>query len=114
MSTPDPRLASLDAAMRQAAAAAGRWGGAPPPMIRPGPAAIARGANPGGVVIHVYAATVPPVLLLTQRVGREAAGIVAAAHEAAAVADIAGALETCLVAYDGDTGERFTAADWLR
>lgn len=113
--TPDPRLASLDAAMRYAAAAAGRWGGAPPPLVRPGPLSIAPRACPGGVVIHVWAATVPPLLLLTQRVGP--ADDVEAAAERAAL-EASRALEAdaavCLVAYDGDTGARFSGPDWLR
>jgi hypothetical protein len=75
-------------------------------VIRPGPQSITPGICPGGVVIHVYA--VPSqVLLLSQRIGPRD-DVYAAAERAAAV----DAAAVCLVAYDGDTGERYSADDW--
>jgi hypothetical protein len=78
-------------------------------MIHPGPPTIRPGMCPGGVVIHVYAATDPPVLLLT-RCYRSGDPIEKSAErDANATADTEA---VCLVAYDGDTGDRYSAIDW--
>jgi len=84
-----------------------------PPFIRPGPARIEPGACPGGVVIHVYTATVPPVLITTHAL-RPGDDVAATAEQDAAVFDAFTAEASCLVAYDGDTGERFSAEAWHR
>jgi hypothetical protein len=80
-------------------------------VISPGPPSLEPGAAPGGVVIHVYA--VPSGLLLavsTNATPTQAA--YAAGLDAAAVA-LAYAGDVCLVAYDGDTGARYTADAWV-
>lgn len=79
-------------------------------MIRPGPYRLAPGLAPGGYVIHVYA--VPSgALLWAGTVGPSLGDVERAAAEAARAA----ALETttCHVAYDGDTGVRLAALEWL-
>lgn len=82
-------------------------------MIRPGPPSITPGSCRGGVVIHVYSATRLPVLLLVRRLGpgdpiETAAWLDGLATEANDVREV------CLVGYDGDTGERYTAEAWAR
>jgi len=77
-------------------------------FVRPGPASIEPGACPGGVVIRVYA--VPSgTLVIEQRIGPgsdvEAAATLAAELDAPGWA-------ACLVAYDGDTGERAGPLEW--
>jgi hypothetical protein len=72
--------------------------------IRPGPARIEPGRCPGGVVVRVYATSDPPALVVEQPLG-PGDDIDGAAGLAAALADDAG-WAACLVAYDGDTGER--------
>jgi hypothetical protein len=75
--------------------------------IRPGPPSIGPGIMPGGVVIQVY--SVPTQRLLVTRHARDQDEV-----ERYAVADAAAAerrmwpddVGVCLVAYDGDTGER--------
>jgi hypothetical protein len=82
-------------------------------MIRPGPASIEPGAAPGGVVIHVYA--VPSARLLIES---HATTLADAAYRAGLDADDVTAqlraddAGVCLVAYDGDTGARYTAEQW--
>jgi hypothetical protein len=61
-------------------------------------------------VVHLYATTDPPTLLVVQRL-RYDSDIESAAEMAAALHDGSG-WDACLVAYDGDTGERFDAAAW--
>lgn len=72
--------------------------------IRPGPPSIEPGRSPGGVVVRVYATSDPPTLVIEQalRLGDD---IDEAATLAAALSDASG-WHACLVAYDGDTGER--------
>jgi selenophosphate synthetase-related protein len=72
-------------------------------MFQPGPLSIDPGACPGGVVIRVYD--------LDGRMLRSS--LVPADGDIAAVADIDDNDGLILVAYDGDDGHRFTAADWL-
>lgn len=82
-------------------------------MIHPGPPQIEPGVYPGGVVIHVY--DVPSGVLVTTSMSRSLAE---ASHNAATDADVTVLFArpdrwgVCLVAYDGDTGERFDADDW--
>lgn len=67
------------------------------------------GANPGGVIFHVY--EVPSGRLLhVSAVAPGTPDAIAQTAEADALAalDLTGA-EVCLVAYDGDTGHRYTA-----
>ena len=82
-------------------------------MIRPGPPNIGPGACPGGVVIHIYAAREPPVLLTVSDIGPDDHPEQAAAAAADVTALLADGSAVCLVAYDGDTGERFTADEWM-
>jgi hypothetical protein len=80
-------------------------------VIRPGPDAIAAHACPDGVVIHCYTTTVPWALVFTRRYHVDDA----LEERATADAERAMALtngSVCLVAYDGDSGERFPAAAW--
>ena len=82
-------------------------------LIRPGPERILPGLVPGGVVIHVYA--VPTCRHLLTRQSRSVAET---EHYAPQDADqamnvlTAHELGVCLVAYDGDTGERMGADAW--
>lgn len=76
-------------------------------MIRPGPPAILPASAPGGVVIHVY--SVPAADLLLVQHFPFGAPVDKAAESAADY--VLGRIEpgqvgTCLVAYDGDSGER--------
>jgi hypothetical protein len=83
-------------------------------MIRPGPPSIATGQAPGGVVVRVY--SVPDqALLLEQHLTRDAD----VEHLAISGADIVDALtdpggEVCIIAYDGDSGERVSIRDAMR
>lgn len=82
-----------------------------PLFISPGPDRIEPSQHPGGVVIHIYAATDPPLLVTTHKLG-PGDDIEAAAEGDAAAFDAFTAGPSCLVAYDGDTGERFPAEAW--
>jgi hypothetical protein len=78
-------------------------------VIRPGPLSLPPGQCPGGVVIHVY--SVPScVLLLTQHVPVTANVEHAAVAAGERVANVP--TDVCLVAFDGDSGERYSAGDW--
>lgn len=71
---------------------------------RPGPSKIDAGRAPGGVVIHIYnragellvESAVAPHDDVRTRAERDADLVIAATGE----------LDTCLVAFDGDSGER--------
>ena len=79
-------------------------------MIRPGPASIEPGTHPGGVVIHVYEVPSQRLLAVSNARGTDAELRVIALADADAVErriDVA-ADGVCLVAFDGDTGERMT------
>jgi len=68
---------------------------------------IEPGRCPGGVVIQVYAAKTTPELIVEQRLHP--------GDDEAEAAEFAAGLyngEVCLVAFDGDTGERFAREDW--
>jgi hypothetical protein len=80
-------------------------------MIRPGPPALEPNAAPGGVVFHVYAVPSGDLLAVSS-----AATPIQAAYVAGMDADLvalAHAGDVCLVAYDGDTGERYDADAWV-
>ena len=84
-----------------------------PNEFHPGPATIGPGCNPGGVVIHIYGA--PSAKLLTiSHVGilSSAAWQAGLDHDKAQARLPKSDVGFCLVAFDGDTGERFTAEDW--
>jgi len=76
-------------------------------LIQPGPPALEPGLRPGGVVIHVYATTDPPTLVTEQLLG-PGDDIELAAHAGAGMVEKLAPGDVCLVAYDGDTGERMT------
>ena len=75
-------------------------------MIRPGPPWIERNAYPGGIVVHVYTATVPPRRLLVTNLGADDPLEELAYRDSALVAAAAHGAPVVLVMYDGDTGER--------
>lgn len=80
---------------------------------RPGPPTIDPNTAPGGVVIHVYA--VPTSRLLhtsTATTIAEAAWRAGLDADAAIAALVDGEDALCLVAYDGDTGNRYGPDDW--
>jgi hypothetical protein len=79
-------------------------------MIRPGPIALPEGLCPDGVIIHIYATTVPPTLILTRRYGPDDDMETGVRRDWATV-EACGYPGVCLVAFDGDTGDRFPA-DW--
>jgi hypothetical protein len=71
------------------------------------------GRAPAGVVIRVY--TVPDGrLMLEQAIDGTAddEAVAAAARRAGALVEAVGARSVCLVAYNGDTGERFPEGAW--
>lgn len=79
--------------------------------IRPGPLSIDPGQCPGGVVVHVYA--VPSGALVSVSRIHPLDDIAATAERDAATYDAFVASDAaCLVAYDGDTGQRFDRAAW--
>lgn len=76
-------------------------------FVRPGPASIPAGESVGGVVIHVYG--VPDgVLLHVGRLGDHASPADVLSDIVTADNRSKGYAAVCLVAYDGDTGERMT------
>lgn len=80
-------------------------------MIRPGPTTIGPGAAPGGVVFHVYDAA--GTLLAVDQVG-PGDDVQAHAERAADDTNLEHNVDVVvIVAYDGDTGARFTLDDWL-
>jgi hypothetical protein len=83
---------------------------ADPAVIRPGPLSIEPGRCPGGVVLQVYA--VPTGQLVVEQALRPGDDVGDAAELAAAL--VLPGWAACLVAYDGDTGDRFTALQWYR
>ena len=78
-------------------------------LIRPGEEAIEPGRCPHGVVIRIYAVEDAPRLLVEQNL-RPDDDIESAAAEAFL---LSGAQSVCLVAYDGDSGERMPPEVWL-
>lgn len=74
-------------------------------IVRPGPARIEPDQAPGGLVVHVY--SVPSCVLLLERRLPDLAAVLAHAHDDGELV-FSATDECCLVAYDGDTGERMT------
>lgn len=74
--------------------------------MRPGPDSIAPGGCPGGMVLHVYGTD--GRLLLESALTHTSDA--AARQDANLVADLAD--DVCLVAFDGDTGRRWSSFDW--
>jgi hypothetical protein len=89
-------------------------------IIHPGPTWIDPSTAPGGIVLHCY--SVPDQQLLfvqalcagadVDEVGVEAF-VEQRATQGAELAEAAGAVNVCLVAYDGDTGERIPLREWF-
>ena len=78
-------------------------------IVHPGPNRIGSGECPGGIVLHVY--SVPEErLLIVQRVTFD--HVERLAVEAAEEVDRLGLDRVCLVAYDGDSGERMKLAPY--
>lgn len=79
-------------------------------MVRPGPPAILPGTAPDGVVIHVYAVPSEQLLIVqTVQPGQSVEKLAEAAAELAwsrLHAEQPEADGVCLVAYDGDDGQR--------
>jgi hypothetical protein len=76
-------------------------------MIRPGPPWIERNQCPGGIVIWIYTATDPPLLLHKTHANPGEDIIERAELDGDTVRRmIAADTAVCLVVYDGDTGER--------
>jgi hypothetical protein len=105
-----PASAPNAATIRSDPAAGGRLVAS---VIRPGPERIDAGACPGGVVLHVYSATTPPVLVLSRRYRTTDAIETMAATDATIIDAMPDVGAVCLVGYDGDTGERFDLAGWF-
>lgn len=80
-------------------------------MHYPGPKSIPPGESPGGVVVHVY--SVPGELLLVVQKLSLSDDPIQASQDASDIAERSGAAQVCLVAYDGDSGERFPADAWI-
>lgn len=78
------------------------------PFVRPGPPSIEPGRCPGGIVMRVYA--IPSNTLVVEQC-LTADGDIDAAAEMAAALMLPG-WSACLVAYDGDTGERAGPLEW--
>lgn len=79
--------------------------------VRPGPDRIEPGQCPDGVVIRVYA--VPSgTLVIEQKLGPDD-DIEGAAIAAAILAEGSDGWAACLVAFDGDSGERASLREWL-
>lgn len=77
-------------------------------MIRPGPEMIDPATVPGGVVLHVY--SIPDERLLIVQYLTPDSDIARQAHHGADVC-AAEADAVCLVAYDGDTGQRLSITE---
>lgn len=80
-------------------------------LRRPGPERIDLGACPGGIVMHVYGED--GRLILERRL---ASLTTAEAEGAADLEEVMAALRPneacCLVAFDGDSGKRWSAGHW--
>ena len=78
--------------------------------MRPGPSRIARDVMPGGVVLHVYDRT--GKLLTESRMG-PGIDVAAEGERAAGHMLVLYDVDTvCLVAYDGDSGDRWPTEAW--
>lgn len=82
-------------------------------MFRPGPSSIPTGRHPGGVVLHVYEVPSGRLLAVSMVNPDEEVGWRAEFDAERVLRVIApGAVGFCLVAFDGDTGERFPPEAW--
>lgn len=80
---------------------------------RPGPESIDPKKAPGGIVMHAY--SVPDGTLLLERLMPAHItdeDLDASARDDAAWTSLTARDGVCLVAYDGDTGERWTPETW--
>lgn len=82
-------------------------------VIYPGPASILPGMAPGGVVIHGYSVPGERLLFVQAIPADGSVDVSDAALRGAEQALCDPEPGTCLVAYDGDTGARFGADDWV-
>ena len=81
----------------------------------PGPASIEPGECPRGVVIHVYGVPSGKLLNTSKSNTPSMAAFQAGIDHATAERNLPpGDDAFCLVAFDGDSGMRFSALDWLR
>ena len=79
-------------------------------LIRPGPAAIPPHSVPGGIMLHVYSVPDGECILI------RGMDDFASEDEVESDAVFAGTVTdggVCIVVFDGDTGERWTHADFL-
>jgi hypothetical protein len=76
--------------------------------LYPGPDRIPGGRNPGGVVVRAYDRA--GVMLFEQNLTEDNVETLALGGQH--IVDQAGITEVCLVAYDGDSGERMRADAW--
>lgn len=84
-------------------------------MFHPGPPTIEPRSKPGGVVVHVYGYPSGTFLVESAAAtGAQATFNAGLDHDRAAELLPAGDRGFCLVAYDGDSGDRYAAEDWLR
>jgi hypothetical protein len=78
-------------------------------MIHPGPPFLERDVVPGGVILRCY--SVPDQTLIFEQHLTDPCDVEAMAEQGADAAAKHGAANVCLVAYDGDSGERLPLAD---
>ena len=79
--------------------------------FRPGPPRIAVGRCPGGLIVHVYGEDGRRIL--TQRLTSLGQAEAQAIHDGDLTkAALRPGEACCVVAFDGDTGERWSPADW--
>ena len=80
-------------------------------VVSPGPDRIAPSSSPDGVVVHVYAVPTEELLVERRLQHDDAVDVAGRADSLLAwtLANAVGVDGVCLVAYDGDTGERM---DW--
>ena len=84
-------------------------------FVQPGPRAIGPLSCPGGVVIHVYGVPSGELLSVSDADSLHMAAYQAGLDHERAAARLPETDEGfCLVAFDGDTGHRFSAEDWLK
>lgn len=82
--------------------------------VRPGPPCIDPDVAPGGIVFHVYAVPTGRLLLRDTVTDLDEAGPAAERAAEDAMLELrADEQALCLVAYDGDTGQRYNAGAML-
>lgn len=83
-------------------------------MIHPGPSAIDPGAAPDGIVLRCYSVPDQRLLFEQQLNGNLSDDDVEElANQGVETAGEHGATNVCLVAYDGDSGQRIPLRDWF-